>query len=99
MGRTAVKGLQGQAGAGGRNRTGTRFPPTDFLTLYGFRRRQAEAPPGSSPWAGALRRPGVCGLDYPFAMARIEASFRRCPSSLYTFPAKDLARAWLGIAS
>jgi len=40
-------------GAGGRNRTGTALRPTDFLTLYGFRRRLM----------------GVCGLDYPFTLA------------------------------
>jgi hypothetical protein len=32
---------------------------------------------------------GVCGLDYPFTLA---IGFRCCPSSLYTFPFKGLAR-------
>jgi hypothetical protein len=38
----------------------------------------------------------VCGLDYPFAIrAGVDRRFRRCPSSLYTFP---FSGAWLGIA-
>ena len=72
----------GGAGAGGRNRTGTGLPPTDFLTSYGFHRRPDLA---------------VCGLDYPFTLAR--SHLRCCPSSLYTFPLHSFVLgAWLGIA-
>lgn len=44
---------------------------------------------GFSYHFGFRRRPwpGVCGLDYPFTLA---ISFRRCPSSLYTFPYSGL---------
>ena len=41
----------------------------------------------TSAFAAAPR--GVRGLDYPFAMAQ---AVRRRPSSLYTFPARGLAR-------
>ena len=60
--------------------------PADFLAIYGFRR-----PCGTARVARAFR---VCGLDYPFAV-RAECAFgvfRRCPSSLYTFPVRGLAR-------
>ena len=41
-------------GADGGTRTPTGFPPTDFHTIHGFRRRS----------------PSVCGLDYPFTLRR-----------------------------
>ena len=46
------------------------------------------------------RRRQVCGLDYTFAMLKkLLSQFRRCPSSLYTFPPESSSgRAWLGIA-
>ncbi len=58
--------------------------PTDFHT-----RLRLSPPP--------LDCSKVWGLDYPFAMPRISSGIRRCPSSLYTFPA-SFSRAWLGIA-
>ena len=39
----------------------------------------------------------VWGLDYPFTMPGLAPGVRRCPSSLYTFPAVS-GQAWLGIA-
>ena len=62
-------------GAGGGTRTPTGFRPTDFRTLYGFRRD----PPSA--------KARLWGLDYPFALAAVGGRLRRCPSSLYTFPA------------
>ena len=46
--------------------------------------------PATAFAARAGRR--VCGLDYPFTVRSPEAAVRCCPSSLYTFPAKGLAR-------
>lgn len=73
---------QSGIGADGGTRTLTGFPPTDFRTTSAF----------------AATVAGVRGLDYPFALHVRHSlpAFRRCPSSLYTFPAA--CRAWLGIA-
>jgi len=57
--------------------------PAQALRPYGF----------SYHFGFHRRREGVCGLDYPFTVARERG--RCCPSSLYTFPRE---RAWLGIA-
>jgi hypothetical protein len=67
-----------RSGAGGGTRTLTGLPPTDFRTIYGFRRLACRV--------RGLRR--VCGLDYPFtvAFAQVGVRLRCCPSSLYTFP-------------
>src|ERR1035438_7042889 len=56
--------------------------PADFLTGHGFRRP-------------AIRRFAVWTIPSPYS-AILEV--RRCPSSLYTFPAKNSVQAWLGIA-
>ena len=60
-------------GARGRTRTGTGFPPGDFLTRYGFRRGTRQALP----------------LGSGLSLCRIALRRRRPePSSLYTFPVK-----------
>lgn len=87
----------GQAGAGGRNRTGTRFPPTDFLTSYGFRRRLAWRPQGAFPSTRAITRPDVCGLDYPFAMARRTQALGA--ARLVSTPSRPRIRGRLGSGS
>jgi len=62
--------------------------PAQALRPYGF----------SYHFGFHRRREGVCGLDYPFTVARERG--RCCPSSLYTFFRQEvLEEAWLGIAS
>ena len=69
-------------GAGGRNRTGTGLPPTDFLTSYGFHRRPVR---------------DVCGLDYTFTLARSRLRCCPSSLYTFR-PAPSRRTAWLGIA-
>jgi hypothetical protein len=58
-------------------------PPYGFSYPYGFHRRSVRS---------------VCGLDYPFTLARLRLRCR--PSSLYTFrAARSRRKAWLGITT
>ena len=62
-----------------------------MVRAAGLEPAQALRPNGFSYHFGFRRRhSGVRGLDYPFTM-RV-AAFRCCPSSLYTFPIRGLAR-------
>jgi hypothetical protein len=66
------------------------FEPAQALLPYGFSYQLRLSPPR----LGAFARRRVCGLDYPFALARAGSGTRgrRHPSSLYTFPSPGLAR-------
>jgi len=72
------------------------------MRAEGLEPSRALRPNGFSYPATAFAAPtearhGVWGLDYPFTVSRGGPEFRCCPSSLYTFPFRKTARAWLGI--
>src|SRR5437879_5957702 len=68
--------------------------PTRAVKPCGFSCRLRLSPPGRD---GLERAPGLrSGLSlHP---PPVDPGLRCCPSSLYTFPAGVLVRAWLGIA-
>ena len=64
-------------GADGGSRTPTALRPTDFLTIYGFRRPRRSALSTSARFV-------VWTIPSPYP--GLEPERRCCPSSLYTFP-------------
>ncbi|MCK5659623.1 MAG: hypothetical protein KAH96_07085 [Alphaproteobacteria bacterium] len=66
-----------------------------MVQAEGVEPSRAFAPRIFIPLQLSLPPSSVRGLDYTFVLLRISPKFRRCPSSLYTFP---ISRAWLGIA-
>jgi len=77
-----------KGGAGGGTRTPTALRPTDFLTIYGFRRPALMMRGASGP---------VRGLDYPFALTSFEALGAARLVSTPSLTNVHSIKAWLGI--
>ncbi len=75
--RSSFNSLPLKVGADGGSRTPTALRPTDFLTIYGFRRPCRSAMSTSARFV-------VWTIPSPYRGS--EPGLRRCPSSLYTFP-------------
>jgi hypothetical protein len=68
--------------------------PTRAVKPCGFSCRLRLSPPGQAP----SRSVRFAVWTIPSPSPRRFRGLRRCPSSLYTFPAELSVRAWLGIA-